>query len=332
MKPLLSIIVPAFNIENYISRCLESLINQNYKNIEIIVVDDGSKDKTGEIIDGYAKKDSRIKFIHKKNEGVSIARNTGIDIAKGHYIGFVDGDDTVDKEMFEILIKNVVDYNADISHCGYKMVFPSRIDYYYNTENIIIQNNYDGLEGLLKADKIEPGLCNKIYKANLFNDFRLNPNIKYNEDLLANFYLFKRSTKSVFYDKCMYNYIIRKGSAATKKMSKNKILDPILVIEEIKNSLEKKSDLHNIVYRRYLDTLVRVCRNKECRYDKDLRHYIEEAKRALKRECRDINNKHLIVGKLKYMIYGVIYLPLIFNTVDDIHSIVSVNKYKYEVK
>ena len=332
MEPLLSIIVPAFNIENYISRCLENLINQNYKNIEIIVVNDGSKDKTGEIIDGYAQKDSRIKAIHKKNEGVSIARNTGIDIAKGDYIGFVDGDDTVDEEMFEVLIENAVKYSADISHCGYKMVFPSRIDYYYNTENIIIQNNYDGLKDLLKADRIEPGLWNKIYKVSLFDDIRLNPNIKYNEDLLANFYLFKKSTKSVFYDKCMYNYMIRKGSAATKKISKNKILDPILVMEEIKNSLENKSDLYKIVYRRYLSTLVGVCRNKECRSDKELIHYVEDAKKVLKRECNDINNKHLIVGKLKYMIYGVIYLPAIFNIVDNIHSIMSGNKYKYEVK
>lgn len=332
MKPLLSIIVPAFNIENYISRCLENLINQNYKNIEIIVVDDGSKDKTGEIIDRYVQKDSRIKVIHKKNEGVSIARNTGIDIAKGDYIGFVDGDDTVDEEMFEVLIENAVKYDADISHCGYKMVFPSRTDYYYNTEDILIQNNYDGLKDLLKADRIEPGLWNKIYKSNLFDDIRLNPIIKYNEDLLANFYLFKKSTKSVFYDKCMYNYMIRKGSAATKKISKNKILDPILVMKEIKNSLEKDSDLYKIVYRRYLGALIGVCRNKECRNNKEFRHYIEEIKKELKRECHDINNKYLIVGKLKYMIYGVIYLPTIFNIVDNIHSIMSGNKYKYEVK
>ncbi|WP_343347203.1 glycosyltransferase [Terrisporobacter petrolearius] len=332
MEPLLSIIVPAFNIENYISRCLESLINQNYKNIEIIVVDDGSKDKTGEIIDDYAKQDYRIKFIHKKNEGVSIARNTGIDIAKGDYIGFVDGDDTVDKEMFEILIKNAVDYNADISHCGYKMVFPSRIDYYYNTENIIIQNNYDGLEGLLKADKIEPGLWNKIYKANLFNDFRLNPNIKYNEDLLANFYLFKRSKKSVFYDKCMYNYLIRKGSAATKEISPNKLIDPILVIKEIKGYLEKDYELYDIAYRRYLTGLVGICRNTQCRNDKYFSDYIKESKKILKRELYNINNKHLIRGKLKYMVYGVVYMPIIFNCIDDIYSVISGNKYKYKVE
>ena len=265
MEPLLSIIIPAFNIEQYISRCLDSLINQSYKNIEIIVVNDGSTDSTGDIIDSYVKKDNRIKVIHKKNEGVSIARNTGIHLAKGDYIGFVDGDDTVDDEMFETLIQNAINYNTDISHCGYKMVFPSRTDYYYNTGDIVIQDNQEGLKDLLKADRVEPGLWNKIYKSSLFEDIRLNENIKYNEDLLANFYLFKKAKKSVFYDKCLYNYMIRKGSAATKQISKNKIIDPILVLEEIKNSLEKGTDLYEIAYKRYLGSLIGVCRNKVCR-------------------------------------------------------------------
>ena len=314
MEPLLSIIIPAFNIEQYISRALDSLINQSYKNIEIIVVNDGSTDSTGDIIDSYVKKDNRIKVIHKNNEGVSIARNTGIHLAKGDYIGFVDGDDTVDDDMFETLIQNAINYNADISHCGYKMVFPSRTDYYYNTGDIVIQDNQEGLKDLLKADRVEPGLWNKIYKSSLFEDIRLNENIKYNEDLLANFYLFKKATKSVFYDKCFYNYMIRKGSAATKQVSKNKIVDPVLVLEEIKNSLEKGTDLYEIAYMRYLGSLIGVCRAKE----------------KLKEEY--INNKDLIRGKMKYMIYGVVYLPLIFNFIDNIHGTVSGNKYKYEVK
>ena len=282
MEPLLSIIIPAFNIEQYISRCLDSLINQSYKNIEIIVVNDGSTDSTGDIIDSYVKKDNRIKVIHKKNEGVSIARNTGIHLAKGDYIGFVDGDDTVDDEMFETLIQNAINYNTDISHCGYKMVFPSRTDYYYNTGDIVIQDNQEGLKDLLKADRVEPGLWNKIYKSSLFEDIRLNENIKYNEDLLANFYLFKKAKKSVFYDKCLYNYMIRKGSAATKQISKNKIIDPILVLEEIKNSLEKGTDLYEIAYKRYLGSLIGVCRNKVCRSNIEYIHYIKKAKEKLK--------------------------------------------------
>ena len=332
MEPLLSIIIPAFNIEQYISRCLDSIINQSYKNIEIIVVNDGSTDNTGDIIDSYVKKDNRVKVIHKKNEGVSIARNTAIHLAKGDYIGFVDGDDTIDNDMFETLVKNAINYNADISHCGYKMIFPSRIDYYYDTGDIIIQDNYEGIRDLLNANIVEPGLWNKIYRSNLFDGISLNPFIKNNEDLLVNFYLFKKSTKSVFYDKCMYNYMIRSESATTQKINKNKIQDPILVMEEIKNNLDKKSDLYIISYKRYLSNLIRVCRNKECRKHINYKKYIMESKKKLHEEIKNNNNKKIMGIKIKYMIYGVLYLPLLFNIIDEIHGIISGNKYKYEVK
>lgn len=330
MELLISVIIPAYNIEKYIGRCLDSLLKQTYKNLEIIVVDDGSTDDTAKIIDEYTYSYDNIKVIHKANSGVSATRNTGIDIAKGDYIGFVDGDDTVDDDMFEILIRNAINYDADISHCGYRMVFPSRTDYYYNTGDIVIQYNHEGLKDLLKADRVEPGLCNKIYKSSLFEDIRLNEKIRYNEDLLANFYLFKKAKKSVFYDKCLYNYMIRKGSAATKQISKNKIIDPILVLEEIKNSLEKGTDLYEIAYKRYLGSLIGVCRNKGCRSNKEYLHYTKEAKEKLKEEY--LNNKDLITGKMKYMIYGVVYLPLIFNFIDNIYGTISGNKYKYEVK
>ena len=330
MDPLLSIIVPAFNIEKYISRCMESILKQTYKNIEIIVVNDGSIDKTGDIIDEYCDRYDNIKVIHKKNEGVSIARNKALDICKGDYIGFIDGDDTVDTNMFEILIKNAIKYNADISHCGYKMIFPSRVDYYYDTQEIIIQDNYNGLKDLLEAERVEPALCNKIYKKNLFKDIRLNTEIKENEDLLINFYLFKKSKKSVFYDKCMYNYIMRNGSSTTQ-INKNKIEDPILVMNEIKNTLEKNSDLYMISYRRYLSNLIRVCRNKEYRTNKDYMQYVIKSKDTLKKELK-YDNKNLMGIKLRYMIYGVVYLPLLFNIIDEIYGIISRNKYKYEVR
>ena len=104
MKNLISIIIPAYNIENYIAKCLDSLLNQTYRNLEIIVVDDGSSDNTGKVIDDYLSKYDNIKVIHKKNAGVSAARNSGIEVASGDYIGFVDGDDTVDEEMFHIVV------------------------------------------------------------------------------------------------------------------------------------------------------------------------------------------------------------------------------------
>ena len=121
---LISIIVPAYNIEKFVERCLESISAQTYQDLEIIVVDDGSTDSTAEVIDQYRKKDDRVIAIHKQNGGVSTARSAGLAIATGEYIGFVDGDDYIEPQMFERLLTNMRKYGADISHCGYKMIFP----------------------------------------------------------------------------------------------------------------------------------------------------------------------------------------------------------------
>ena len=133
MEKLVSVIIPAYNIERYISRCLDSIMAQTYNNLEIIVIDDGSKDQTAEILDDYQKRDSRIIVVHKENGGVSSARNNGLDIATGDYISFVDGDDLIESNMYEILVKILEKEKTDIAHCGYQMIFPDRVDYYYNT-------------------------------------------------------------------------------------------------------------------------------------------------------------------------------------------------------
>ena len=115
----ISIIVPAYNIEAPLPRCLNSLLAQEYSNLEIIVVNDGSKDDTGAVMDAYAAKDSRIKAIHKENGGVTSARLRGVAEATGEWIGFCDGDDFVEPDMYARLMKNAADHNAQISHCGY---------------------------------------------------------------------------------------------------------------------------------------------------------------------------------------------------------------------
>lgn len=330
--PLISIIIPAYNIENYIAKCLDSLLKQTYKNLEIIVVDDGSSDNTGKIIDDYVSKYENIKVIHKKNAGVSEARNSGIDVANGDYIGFVDGDDTVDKEMFELLINNAIKYNADISHCGYKMVFPSRVDYYYNTGILVEQDNELALKDLLIGSRVEPGLWNKIYKKELFNDIKIDESIKINEDLLINYYLFKKAKKSIFYDKCFYNYTLRKGSAATSKVNINKIIDPIKVKKEILEDLEKDSDLYDIAYEKYIMSLVGICRNVQIRKNKEYKSYIDDAKKNLKYEINNIVKNKAVSKKTKLMVIGNLYFSRIFYIIDDIHAVRTGNRTKYEVK
>ena len=114
MSELISVVVPIYNVEKYLTRCLEALLKQTYTNLEIILVDDGSPDESGKICDSYAKKDSRIKVIHKKNGGLSDCRNKGISVATGEWITFVDGDDYVDLNMIDILYKNIGNTTPDV--------------------------------------------------------------------------------------------------------------------------------------------------------------------------------------------------------------------------
>ena len=169
MRDKISIVVPVFNIEGYVERCLQSLLRQTYANLEILTIDDGSTDRSGEIIDRLAETDSRIKVIHKENGGVTSARMTGIETATGEWIGFVDGDDEVESDMFAHLLYNAITYDSDISHCGYQMLFPDgHVDYYYNTGYLAQQDKITALQELLSGSRIEPGLCNKLFRKTLF--------------------------------------------------------------------------------------------------------------------------------------------------------------------
>ena len=116
--PKISVIVPVYNVEKYLRKCIESILNQTFREFELILVDDGSTDSSGKICDEYALKDSRIKVIHKENGGASSARNAGLDVAKGEYIGFVDSDDWIEMDMYGELYRLIKENNTDISVCG----------------------------------------------------------------------------------------------------------------------------------------------------------------------------------------------------------------------
>lgn len=260
MIKLISIIVPAYNIENYIERTLESLCNQSYSDIEIIVVDDGSSDGTHQKVNNFAKNDNRIKVFSKQNGGVTSARFYGVKQATGEWIAFCDGDDTVEPNMYTILMRNAEKYSADISHCGYKMVFPNRQVEYYGTNRIMEQDTKKGILDLLKGSLIEPGLWNKIYKKELLHKLIdsgiIDQSIKINEDLLMNYYLFKFSKKAVFQDVCLYNYIVHKNSAANSSINEHRIEDPIRVRKTICNDSLQDDEINSIAMRNYINSLI----------------------------------------------------------------------------
>ena len=170
MNEKISIIIPVYNLEKYIKRTAESVLKQTYTNIEVIIVDDGSSDESWKIIQKIADKDNRVIPIHQENGGVTSARLKGIRRSTGEWIGFVDGDDEIESDMYEILLNNAKRYNADISHCGYQMIFEDgRVNYFHNTGCLVQQDRTTGLKDLLDGSLVEPGLWNKLFHKNLFH-------------------------------------------------------------------------------------------------------------------------------------------------------------------
>lgn len=232
----ISVIIPAYNIGPWLGRCLDSILSQTHENLEIIVVNDGSKDDTAVVMDAYEENHPNIKAIHKENGGVTSARIRGAAEATGEWVGFIDGDDVIEPEMYARLLQNAHDHGADISHCGHRVLFPDgRIDYVHNTGELRVQDNLMGLRDLLDGGLIESGLCTKLYKRSLFEGLTdwMDCSIKNNEDLLMNYYLFERAKKSVYEDFCPYHYILRQGSASYRAFHEHSLFDPIRVRQQI---------------------------------------------------------------------------------------------------
>lgn len=327
----ISVIVPCYNIESYLPRCIESILAQTYKNLEVILISDGSTDGTDEVIREYAKKDSRIIPVFKQNSGVSDTRNRGLDMATGDYIGFVDGDDYIEPEMYETLLKNAIENDADISHCGYQMVFPSRVDYYYNTGKKVIQDNKKGIRDIIVGDYVEPSPCIKIYRKNIVNNLRMPPDIKINEDVIFNFYAFVNSQKSVYEDLPFYHYILRIGSAATSKINQNKLFDPVRVRKEIFEYSLKNLDneIQSVAYSSYLNSIINLYRVVS---NSKLKEYKEDSF-ILKRQIKEIKGNFMLSKRLKTERFLFFHCTgLLMFTYKIYDKFLSKNTNKYEVK
>ena len=258
MADLISVIVPVYNVAADLSRCLDSILAQSYPGIEIIAVDDGSSDISGEILDKYAAAQPNIRVIHKENGGVTSARLRGVAEASGEWIGFVDGDDAIEPDMYKRLLHNALEYDAEISHCGYQMVFPDgRVNYFHNTGYFAKQDRTMALRELLSGKRIEPGLCNKLFHQSLFKDLTMPLDIRINEDLLMNYYLFSAAKQTVFDDWCPYHYIVRNSSSSRAKLNEHKIYDPIRVKELIRQTAS--DELQEDARRVYVNTCVNTC-------------------------------------------------------------------------
>lgn len=228
----ISVVVPAYNTAPWLNRSLDSLLAQTYENLEVIVVNDGSTDDTMQVLDDYAAAHDRVKVIHKENGGVTSARLAGAAAADGDWIGFMDGDDFVEPQMYARLLENAHSGNADISHCGHQILFADgRVEFVHRSDSVRHQDHRTGLWELLDNREVSLSLCTKLYRRELFAGLEnwMDTSIKYNEDLMMNYYLFDRAKSAVFEGVCPYHYILRKDSASCKGISENYIFDPIRV-------------------------------------------------------------------------------------------------------
>lgn len=242
MRPLVSVIVPVYNTEAYIAKCLDSLLAQSYNNIEIMVVDDGSTDGSREICDDYEEKDIRVKVIHKTNGGLSSARNVGLFKVKGDYISFVDSDDYVAKTYIEDLLKLIKDNDADISICGILAVnevgnpikenkFREDTKSYSSEEAMICQFYQRGIGN---------HACGKLYSKKCFEEVRFPENRIY-EDLATVYKFFSKAERIVKNEKPLYYYLQRQASIMHSEFSPKK-MDRIYVSEEILEFSQARSE------------------------------------------------------------------------------------------
>lgn len=240
MEPLISIIVPIYNVEKYLNRCIESIVNQTYKNLEIILVDDGSPDNCPQICDEWKEKDNRIVVIHKENGGLSDARNAGLNIAQGEYIAFVDSDDWIDKNYLFILYKAVDEKDADLSVCNLKMVYESQENIKDTDETVYeLQDitHEQAMYDILHGQGIRAVAWNKLYKRNLIIEERFKKG-KIHEDEFFTYKIVDKANKIIYIDVPLYNYFQRKNSIMSTVSIKH--LDFLEALNERLFFIEKK--------------------------------------------------------------------------------------------
>ena len=212
-RPLISVIVPVYKTEKFLQRCVDSIVSQTYRNLEIILVDDGSPDNSGELCDENAKKDTRIKVVHKENGGLSSARNAGLNIMTGKYVGFVDSDDWIETNMYEVLYSRMISENADISCCGIKICSDSSILNYFNSnldENFTLSRR-EALRELNYNKKITGSVVDKLYKAEIFSNLRMKEGILY-EDSQVQPYCINIANRITYVSNPLYCYYQSSGS------------------------------------------------------------------------------------------------------------------------
>lgn len=309
----ISIVVPIYNMEKKLKRCLDSLVNQTFKNIEIILINDGSTDKSKNIIEEYSKKYKNIKVISRKNKGISYSRNEGIKKAIGKYIAFVDSDDYINLDMYEKLYNKIEKEKADIVVCNYSR-FPASNPSEFEEVNISKKCKITNLvDNPSMVYSIEYGPCNKLYNKNLWDDIEFPVNVKY-EDLEAVLKVFLKSNKVVYLNEYLYNYEI--NDTGETGVIDNRVFDIYIILDhlyvEFKNA---DKSLYNAYKKMTLDRIFRYvhmilnCKEKEL-----CLNFTNEGYRFIKKRFKLWRIKYIFSSTnfKEFIMYAIRTIPFLY--------------------
>ena len=290
IKPKISVIIPVYNVEKYLSKCLDSVVNQTLKDIEIIVVNDGSPDNSQKIIDKYTKKYKNVKSFVKKNGGLSDTRNFGINKASGEYLAFIDSDDYIRKDMLEKMFNVAINKKADIVVCNCINVYENGFEQEIKSN---LKMSSDNIDNYLISP---PMACTRIYKRKLFDDNKFKKNIFY-EDLELTPRLVNFTNHIEFIDEGLYYYLQRTGSIMKQKKFNDRLLDIFDVLNSLKKELYDKYP--NEVEYLYITHLLRTATLRFLEYD-NTKLYLNRIVRIMRIEFPSWrNNKYLKQSSLK---------------------------------
>lgn len=317
MNPIVSIIVPVYNVEDYLKICLDSIINQTYKNLEIILVNDGSTDRSGKICDEYSKVENRIFVKHNENHGVSYSRNYGINLAKGKYLMFIDSDDSIKPTYVEKMVSAIEEQeNIDLVICRYENI-------YYNYKNEIVVNNKE-LTGNYAKDLIKLyfsscGPYVKLFKTEIITKWNIHfpEDISFSEDRIFNYEYVKHIRRYSFIDEVLYSYSHKNENSLSKSRSYKSYNDAIKVLKAEKIFLnEIRAENKDIILTNsaisYLSMFSKLAENKYNSYSLFLIR-VKEIKKILDGVYSHYNFKRKIIAVcLKYNVILPIYFYYVY--------------------
>lgn len=306
-QPLVSVIVPIYNVQDYLEKCFDSIKTSSYKNIEIILVDDGATDSCPEICDRLKETDDRVKVVHKKNGGLSSARNAGFEAASGEYICFIDSDDYIKHDMIEKLLKKALEYNADVVQCGYCKVGENGEKYgAVASENVLLDTNKKVLDAFFKDGSYNVVVWNKIYRRELIEGISFVEG-KNNEDNMFDADIFVRIQRAYLMKDIGYMYLQR-GSSIMGGAFTPKKMDAFYALKY----MMKRGREHYPEYIKYIKKLVcldafyidyLICANKS---EKEYSEYRTTIGNEFRKNWKDIRNAGILgrADKIRLGVYS----------------------------